>query len=870
MLPVGQFWAQNTITDPLYQAAERDFNLGQHYYEQGDYHQSLRALEEAQRQFEAGQYTIQWVLTQSNLAQVYDALGQWEQAEAAIATSLANPAIENYPRIKARTLDIQAKFRYQQGNYPQALKLWKTAEPLYRQAGDGVDQLTNKINQAYAHLSLGQNSDYDEFRTQLLAELKNPTVFLSQFSGEVNQNLITDKVSHFLSTIGKYKTALQLLESQIAKYPNNLNYQFQRAEILQYQGNQQLYSSTYFSNQYSPWQCPNPDSDEVKRAQQNGKYRDAIAQYEVIKDANPDPLLKAKTQIALLKLWKNVDRQQAEQIVPEISLAALANSSELVALEIDYAKALGCIAPSQVLGLLNQAYSHAKNLKDSSIALGTLGSYLLAQKATDKAKEYTELALVNAQQLNLAYLGYQWLWQLGKIDHKVRDNKAALNHYESSTLALEKARHDFVHLSQNIQFSFLQDIRPLYLEYLELLLANGNTDENIKRAEELVSDLQLAEVEDFLRCQSIGLIRLTDSLHPNATIIYPILLGDRLELIAELPTGETLKQFNKSEKCDRINNQTIHCTESISSSVNFQDELNEFSWGITDPDVGAARLKELSQEIYNHLLRPLAHHLPEQGTLVFVVDSYLQKLPFAALHDGEKYLIEKYSLATSIGSQLSRDTSTSLSKANVLLTGISSAPNWDEKNLKPLPGVAGEIRSLLEVLPNSNVLQDEQLNHQQLQEALEYNGPDIVHVATHGTFGQDSDNTRLHLWTDDLRVDDFARLLRLGADRNPNPLALLVLSACETAKGDNRATLGIAGMAIRTNAASTVASLWKVSDRSTADLMKEFYQSLLQNNHSRAEALRQAQLSLLHEQVEDYSEVEPYYWAAFILVGNWT
>jgi CHAT domain-containing protein len=114
-------------------------------------------------------------------------------------------------------------------------------------------------------------------------------------------------------------------------------------------------------------------------------------------------------------------------------------------------------------------------------------------------------------------------------------------------------------------------------------------------------------------------------------------------------------------------------------------------------------------------------------------------------------------------------------------------------------------------------------------------------------------------------VNTLSQLITDREQRDGIPLELLVLSACQTAYGDKRAALGLAGLAVRSGARSTVATLWSVNDRSTAELMTQFYQNLTQTNSQRAESLRQAQLSLLAQKQYEH----PYYWAPFILVGNW-
>ncbi|MEL6502431.1 MAG: CHAT domain-containing protein, partial [Cyanobacteria bacterium J06623_1] len=117
-------------------------------------------------------------------------------------------------------------------------------------------------------------------------------------------------------------------------------------------------------------------------------------------------------------------------------------------------------------------------------------------------------------------------------------------------------------------------------------------------------------------------------------------------------------------------------------------------------------------------------------------------------------------------------------------------------------------------------------------------------------------------------VNQFDNLLRAGSLRRSKPIELLVLSACNTAQGDNEAILGLAGVAVRAGARSTIATLWSADDEATANLMGKFYTNLSQDNEiSKARALRQAQLQLLAESDSQYRH--PFYWAPFVLVGNW-
>jgi CHAT domain-containing protein len=150
-----------------------------------------------------------------------------------------------------------------------------------------------------------------------------------------------------------------------------------------------------------------------------------------------------------------------------------------------------------------------------------------------------------------------------------------------------------------------------------------------------------------------------------------------------------------------------------------------------------------------------------------------------------------------------------------------------------------------------------------LQQQISSGGFSAVHIATHGKFSSDPEETFILAYNQLLKSNDLNNLLRINNHSPSSIVELLVLSACETAKGDNRATLGLAGIAVRAGARSTLSTLWQVSDRSTAELMEQFYKQLTNPDVTKAQALHQAQLALFKQ----YKA--PYYWAPYVLVGNW-
>ncbi|MEC4984220.1 MAG: CHAT domain-containing protein, partial [Oscillatoria sp. PMC 1076.18] len=120
---------------------------------------------------------------------------------------------------------------------------------------------------------------------------------------------------------------------------------------------------------------------------------------------------------------------------------------------------------------------------------------------------------------------------------------------------------------------------------------------------------------------------------------------------------------------------------------------------------------------------------------------------------------------------------------------------------------------------------------------------------------------------DRIQINEIKNIFRNREKNQPNPIHLLVLSACETATGDSRAALGIAGISIQAGARSTIASLFPVNDLSTSLLMRNFYTALKEDNLTKAEALRRSQLALLSNNNKEYAK--PYYWSPFILIGDW-
>ena len=167
-------------------------------------------------------------------------------------------------------------------------------------------------------------------------------------------------------------------------------------------------------------------------------------------------------------------------------------------------------------------------------------------------------------------------------------------------------------------------------------------------------------------------------------------------------------------------------------------------------------------------------------------------------------------------------------------------------------------------LYDSKVFQDKEFTNSNIEMALKSAAYNIVHIASHGQFDSDPQKTFLLTYNDKLSMNQLEKIIGQSQFRE-KAVELLTLSACQTAVGDDRAALGLAGIAIKAGARSAVASLWAVSDEATSHLMIEFYRQLLVPANSKAKALQKAQQKLLTDDRFNH----PAYWAPFILIGNW-
>jgi CHAT domain-containing protein len=323
-------------------------------------------------------------------------------------------------------------------------------------------------------------------------------------------------------------------------------------------------------------------------------------------------------------------------------------------------------------------------------------------------------------------------------------------------------------------------------------------------------------------------------------VVYPILLDDKVELLVSF--NGHLKRFTLPVGNDALSKEVREFREKLEKRTTYE-------------------FLPHAQRLYDWIIRPLEKDfdVTKPDTLVFVPDGSLRTIPMAALHDGNKFLIERYPVAITPSLNLTDPRPLNRENARVLALGLTEPV----QGFPGLPYVSDELKAIKD-LYGGRLLMNEAFRLSNVEKEIGAEPFSIVHIASHGHFGGKVSNTFILAYDEQFTMDRFGQWIGLFRFRG-EPLDLLTLSACETAAGDDQAALGLAGIAVRAGARSALATLWHVNDPASNELVVEFYHQLQISSTSRAEALQAAQLKLLGDIRYDH----PGYWAPFLLINNW-
>jgi CHAT domain-containing protein len=820
------------------------------------------------------------------------------------------------PKLDASQWVQQGINQYQSGNYQTAIEAWQTASQLLQENPSQLAIIQENLARAYQQLgNTAQAMQSWDQTIALYQRLKQP--------GEVGRILV--EKAQLYSQIGQPKQAITVLcqanasgvcaPGSALQLAHSSQSQMTEAaalgslaEAYRLVGNHETAIATAKSsltlaqslgqtgysaiallslgNSYSNLAQINYHRAEL--SQQREDQIEVKRLQQIAKESDQQALSYLQTSLEQLKQQPQVRLQVLQNLIPiyyrlaDLKTARSAHQQAIELLQqipenrdrvyasITLAHLLDPIRPTESFlkprclstsaapteeTLLNQALQIATRIRNSraeSFALGELGHLAECRGDLTTATQLTQKARWAAEQEKDSL--YLWEWQAARILMAQNQRKSALAMYDRTIKTLETIRSDILTSNRELQLDFRDTVEPIYRERVALGLQPGQSKlsaQELSAALKTMDSLKLAELQNYFGNDCLMKIANLDqhsSIDTSSTAVFSsIVLEDRTAMILTLP--------NQSKQIAWIDIDP----RALRATVNeFRRGLERF-YDDYDP--------KQAQQLYDWIIRPFAQSLTDAKvtTLVFVQDGILRSVPMSALHDGKAFLIQKYAVATTPSLEFTAVPTSSPKPLRALILGLTQGSTIAGRTFQPLPYVAQEIQNIERFIPASTPLLDQSFTRDRLKQELTQGSYPILHIATHGEFSSDPENS--FLITGDqqkLTLNQLDVLIR-STLKHTDPLELLTLTACQSAAGDERAALGLAGIAIQAGAKSALASLWFINDIATSKLSSRFYQGL-QNHLSKTEALRAAQRSLL-EADSQYSH--PAYWAAFVLVGNW-
>ena len=680
----------------------------------------------------------------------------------------------------------------QRGQFDQAARYWQAASAAYAQAGDPARQIDALLQLAEAQQALGQSRD-------ALATLRAAQPLAESLDDPARRATVLGALGKTQWLTGAADEARRDLESSVS-LARQANAPRIAAASLNHLGN---------------------------LLAEQGDNRAARAAYEdslVLARQAQDPALVATVQINAARLAaREQDRRTAETLLAEaahlVQTLPARHDKVFDLLAIGQLRRALPGAPdqqrAQALQDFTAAATLARQLDDQRSLSYALGYQAQLKQDAGQASEALALyrqAVFAAQQADAPELLYRWQWQIGRLLKAQGDREGAILAYQQAVANLQAIRQDFTPGRTGGAGSFRASAGDAFVELADLLLqraarqpAPAAREADLLAARDTMEALKTAEVKDYFQDECVTALQsrtvALDRPPPHTAILYPILLPDRLELLLNSPRG--LQQITV-----RVDRDTLTATVR-----QFRHYLEKRT---------SREYLPPAQQLYGWLIRPLQGELDAQqiDTLVIVPDGPLRTIPLAALHDGQGFLIRRYAIATTPGLTLTDLRPIQRQKIQPLLNGLTEAV----QGFPSLEHVRQELAAI-HAAYGGKVLENQDFRLTGIQQALKETPYSIVHIASHGQFASDVRHTFLLTFDDKLTMDRLERFMALGQYRD-QPVELLTLSACQTAAGDDRAALGLAGVAVKAGARSAVATLWFINDQASAQLVTEFYRQL--------------------------------------------
>jgi CHAT domain-containing protein/uncharacterized protein HemY len=754
--------------------------------------------------------------------------------------------------------------------FPKAIEIYLKAEKVYQELGDRAGEGRNLKNIAEVRLAQGQTRE-------ALVLFEQASTIYRDLANAANAKP-SDR-----NTLASILVGQGSLYTSLSQYPKALNTLQEARSIYQSLGDATgegvalMFTGAVYSQLGEPEKVLElfrklPKS--ITSIPQIQKMQQSLIAALSTNPSLKDPQAQLKSTLSLLEFFKQSGNRAYEasmlsqlgSIYSGLNQASQAIASLQQALDIyrDIGDQAGIGSALYSLGLtytlsdqndkafqsFQASIPYAREVGDrnrESKLVGNLGLLIKSQ--------YPELAIAfYKQSVNLTESIRKELRALSLEQQKTYQQTVAANYRVLATLLLEKGR-----VMEALQVLDLLKVQELQ-DYLQNVKGNERTAQGIYLLSEESSQVQaitaqpinsinpLVEgnqkiAQQLLQIPPTELNRVPDYLQKlpqGNALLYPLLLSDRIELILFIP-----------------NKPPIHRSVAI-KEADLNQLIIDFKAGLRDAD--SLDVLEPATKLYNLLIKPIEADLADTNTILYAPDGLLRYIPIAALYDGKQWLVEKYRVNNLIAYSLSDFTQKPQRQLRILAGAFGGAQNTTKFGQVALPATVTEVQSISDALPDTTKLVANDFSRKATEAQMQ--NKNIVHLATHAEFnaGKPEDSFLIFGNGDKVLLSEMKDLPMSNVD-------LIVLSACQTGVGklgNGIEILGFGYQVQRAGAKAAIASLWQVSDEGTQALMQAFYNDVKQGDRSRAESLRQAQITTLRS--KNFSH--PYYWSAFILISN--
>ena len=769
-------------------------------------------------------------------------------------TSLAEPSLGKENQLSVAP--SRAENLFQSGKYREAIKIYDRIIPSLNEEERGI---------AYYNLAVAQNRIGSKISaiqslqkaTPLLKEISTEkyivaNLFLSQLY--LDRGILLEAESVLESTIALARVGNSSnLEAIGRALLGNLNLRLDRYEeaIKQYRSSWEIAKNptTLISLSQALWEKTNETAAVIEATEDNlerERLKHSIARdleegYQRTKQAisiSQSTEERITARINLLKYFPQFltrseltkYRNEAIDLLNQLPDSSYKASSLIALAEISN--------NTEALRLLSRSQEIATRIDDRflvALSLENRGKIYLELKNIERAEIDTESAILISEEIVDSERLFFQFWQLAKIQLQRGNQEKAIADYQKALWYLQSNRGEFTVGNNHLLFYLKDEVKPFLRDYITLLLSFPN-QENIKKAIETISVLKLSDLQSYFNDPCFEILF---QLEAEATKTIPKDRANIYEFIGEN------KFYLILETTDGYNVRTVDIT-----AKDLEKKVREYRTIVVVP-TGSAFVQP-SKELYDILIAPIINDLPETvKTINFSRDGEIEKIPLETLIDPEDYyLIEKYQIAYSAG--LETNIIPNSNGGEKIIFGLSESQI--ETGLK---FATKEVNAIAQTIQGGATFLDQEFTKAVLGRIIQQENIFFLHIATHGNFQGTAKNSYIEAFDGKISLNNFKNFLLNARE----PMELLTLSGCETAIGNQRASLGFAGVSVRARIPNVIGTLWSIPDNVTAILMEEFYRNLALGK-TVPEAKQIAQLEII-----ELGE-NPRSWAGVILISN--